>query len=51
MTACLNENYIENSTMTFSITHEKSEHSTNHRSLTLKSTHTTCKLKSIMSNT
>ncbi|XPF94872.1 hypothetical protein ACM9HF_02350 [Colwellia sp. RE-S-Sl-9] len=51
MTACLNKNYIENSSLIFSITREKSEHSTNHRSLTLKSTHTTCKLKSLVSNT
>ena len=51
MTACLNKNYIENSLLVFSIIREKSEHSTNHRSLTLKSTRTTCKLKSIVSNT
>ncbi len=51
MTACLNKDYIENSSLIFSIIREKSEHSVKHRSLIQKSTHTTCNLKSIVSNT
>ncbi len=51
ITACLNKSYLENSSITFSITLEERKYSKNMSSLKLSSKKQECNLKSIVNNT
>jgi hypothetical protein len=48
---CINNTYVDNSLITFSVSHKQSEKTFNSNTLTLKTTNQTCNLKSVVKNT
>ena len=49
--SCINNTYVDNSLITFSVSHEQSRKTSNSNTLSLKTTNQTCNLKSVVKNT